>query len=158
MLNCLDDAHLDALLPRARFQRFGRAEKIIEQGDDGASMFVLIRGEAKVLVNHNGSLTQVATLRASDCFGEMSLLTGEKRTATVVAQGECEILVIDKPMLADVVAEHPHLLQSLSELLAKRRLENEGILAEAEHQQAAAAKQTEYATTFLHKLRKVFEL
>ncbi len=157
VLNCLDDAHLDALLPRAHFQRFGRGEKIIEQGHEGASMFVLIRGEAKVLVNHNGGLTQVAVLRASDCFGEMSLLTGEKRSATVIAQGECEILVIDKPMLADVVAEHPHLLQTLSELLAKRRLENEGVLAEASHKNAEAM-QTEYATTFLHKLRKVFEL
>ena len=120
-------------------------------------MFVLIRGEAKVLVNTNDSLTQVAVLRPGDCFGEMSLLTGEKRSATVVAQGECEILEIDKPMLADVVAEHPHLLQTLSELLAKRRLENEGVLAEASHKHAEA-RQTEYATTFLHKLRKVFEL
>ena len=157
VLNCLDDAHLDAMLPRARFQRFGRGEKIIEQGHDGTSMFVLIRGEAKVLVNHNGALTQVAVLRPSDCFGEMSLLTGEKRSATVVAQGECEILEIDKPMLADVIAEHPHLLQTLSELLAKRRLENESALAEAS-QKHAEAMHTEYATTFLNKLRRVFDL
>ena len=157
LFQCLDEADLNSLLPRSHFQRFGRGEKLIEQDGDGTLMFVLLYGEAKVLVNQNGSLTPVATLRAGDCFGEMSLLTGEKRSATVVAHVECEVLEIDKPILADVIAGNPGLLKNLSELLARRRMENEGILAEAS-QKHIEARRAEYATSFLHKLRRVFEL
>ncbi len=157
LFQCLDDAHLDGMLPHARVQHFGRGEKLIEQGDDADSMFILVRGDARVLVNQNSVPTEVAQLRAGDCFGEMSLLTGEKRSATVVAQSDCEVVEIVKAVIGGFFAENPHLLQLLSGLLAKRRLENEGVLAGAE-KNSSATKEAEYTTTFLQKLRGFFEL
>src|SRR6185503_2735985 len=72
------DDQLDALLPRGQITSFGRGEKLIDQGANGDSMFILVKGEANVVVHRNGFETHVAALHAGDCFGEMSLLTGEK--------------------------------------------------------------------------------
>jgi small-conductance mechanosensitive channel len=158
LFQCLDDARIDSLLPRASQLHYGRGEKIIEQGADGESMFILVAGDANVEVDNNGETASVAVLRTGDCFGEMSLLTGEKRSATVIAANDCEVVEIDKTGLAAVLKERPELMTTLSELLAKRRMENEGILAEAASRHVAMTRQQEYATTFLAKLKSYFEL
>ena len=130
-LQLLDTGQTDKLLCSARLQRFGRGERVIEQGAEGGSMFMLLRGEASVLVKANGCETQVATLRDGDYFGEMSLLTGEPRSATVVAHTDCEMWEIGKEVLGEILQQNHTLVENLSDLLAKRRLENEGLLASA---------------------------
>ncbi len=158
LFQCLNAAQIDSLLPHANHLHFGRGERIIGQGDEGESMFVLVAGEARVLTESHGATAPVALLRAGDCFGEMSLLTGEKRSATVVAGRDCEVVEIDKPSLAAVLKEQPELLATLSDLLARRRLENEGRLAENAGRHGTQAKHEEYATTFFTKLKSFFEL
>src|ERR1041385_644225 len=91
------DTQLDTLLPRGQVVHFGKGEKVIEQGENGDSMFILVQGEAMVMVERNGFQAHVASLRSGDCFGEMSLLTGEKRSATVQANTDCEVVEIGKP-------------------------------------------------------------
>jgi len=143
---------------QARLNHFGRGERVIEEGAEGESMFILLRGSASVLVSKNGTSIQVATLGAGDCFGEMSLLTGEKRSATVRADADCHVMEIDKPIMADVVREAPECLEQLSDLLAKRKLENEGILKDAAPKELAETKQREYRANFMRRLRTFFEL
>jgi small-conductance mechanosensitive channel/CRP-like cAMP-binding protein len=158
LFRCLSDEQLDALLPRGRVVHFGRGETMIQQGEDGESMFVLVEGDATVTVEGNGAPQQVATLRSGDCVGEMSLLTGERRNATVIALTDCEAVEIGKAVLARSLKEHPRLLEQLSELLAKRQMENEGILAAEALRGAVNTTQTKYAAGFLAKLRAFFEL
>lgn len=152
------DDQLDALLPRGQITNFGRGERLIEQGANGDSMFILVKGEANVVVNRNGLDTHVAALHAGDCFGEMSLLTGEKRSASVIANMDCEVVEIGKPILANSLKENPELLTKLSTLLAQRQLATEGILAHQTETSVLRKKQTEYQTTFLDRLRVFFEL
>jgi small-conductance mechanosensitive channel len=152
------DDQLDALLPRGQVTNFGRNEKVIEQGANGDSMFILVRGEANVILNRNGFDTHVASLKSGDCFGEMSLLTGERRSASVIAKSDCEVVEIGKPILAHSLKENPELLTKLSTLLAQRQLENEGTLAAQSDTSLVRAKQNEYQTTFISKLRVFFEL
>jgi small-conductance mechanosensitive channel/CRP-like cAMP-binding protein len=158
LFRSLTDAQLDALLPRGQAIHFGRGEKLIEQGDDGNSMFILVSGEANVVVDRNGFQTHVASLAAGDCIGEMSLLTGEKRSATVIANKDCEVVEIGKPVLANSLKENPELLKQLGDLLARRQLEIEGAVAAHPDTQVIRAKQTEYQVTFVDTLRKFFEL
>jgi small-conductance mechanosensitive channel/CRP-like cAMP-binding protein len=158
LFRCLNDEQLDALLPRGRAVHFGRDEKLIQQGDSGDSMFILVDGEATVVVERDGAPTPVAFLRPGDCFGEMSLLTGEKRSATVIAQADCEVVEIGKAVLARSLKENPELLASLSELLARRQLETEGALAAEKKDGQVQNQQSRYTDSFLDKLRTFFEL
>ncbi len=158
LFRCLSDEELDSLLPRGRVVHFGRDEKLIQQGAKADSMFVLVDGEATVIVERNGQPKPVAYLRSGDCFGEMSLLTGEPRSATVVAQTDCEVVEIGKAVLARSLKENPDLLAQLSELLARRQMDNEGILATQTETSFIRAQQNEYAQGFVHKLRTFFEL
>jgi small-conductance mechanosensitive channel/CRP-like cAMP-binding protein len=158
LFRCLTDEQLDALLPRGRVVHFGRNEKLIQQGDSGDSMFILVDGEASVVVERNGGPKPVASLRPGDCFGEMSLLTGEKRSATVIAQADCQVVEIGKAVLAQSLKENPELLASLSELLARRQLERKGVLAAEESDTQLQVQRTKYTASFLGKLRAFFEL
>jgi small-conductance mechanosensitive channel len=158
ILQLLDDAQFDKLLRCARLQRFGRGEKVLVQGECGQSMFIVFSGEAEVLVQAGGVETRVATLRTGDAFGEMSLLTGEPRSATVMARTDCELWEIDKTTLGEILQENTALVERLGELLAMRRLENEGLLATAANQREMESKQQEYKRGFLRKLSVFFEL
>ena len=97
-------------------------------------------------------------MKAPDCFGEMSLLTGERRTATVRAETDCQVMEIGKPVMAEVLRAAPDCLERLSELLAKRKMETEGILKEAASTDEHALKERQYTANFLHRLRTFFQL
>jgi small-conductance mechanosensitive channel/CRP-like cAMP-binding protein len=158
LFQCLSDTQIDNLVRQSALNHFGRGEQVIEEGAEGDSMFVLLRGAAQVSVSKNGSLIPVATLNSGDCFGEMSLLTGERRSATVRAQADCYVMEIGKAVMADVIREAPECLRQLSEILAARKMETEGIVKEAVLPADHAEKEREYRATFLARLRQVFAL
>lgn len=160
ILQCLDDSQVTKLLAHASLLKFGRGEAIIEQGRHGDSMFVILSGEADVLISANGSdgKNRVATLRAGDYFGEMSLLTGEPRSATVVAKSDCETWEIQKAVFAEVLEDNKALLERISEALAQRKMEMEGVLAANTERAMIAAKKREYTVGILAKLYSFFEL
>src|SRR5271165_5189764 len=96
LFSSLDQNQLNHLALGSRRIRFGQGEKIISQGDAGNSMFVLATGKAEVQVERDGRYQEVGSLVAGDCFGEISLLTGEPRSATVMAALDCEVLEIEQ--------------------------------------------------------------
>ena len=158
LFECLSEEQLNGLIRNARAVHFGRGERLIEEGAEGESMFVLVDGTAQVSVSQNGSAIRVGVLRTGDCFGEMSLLTGERRTATVRAEHDCEALEISKPVMAALLRDAPGCVTQLSELLAKRKMETEGIMKDAAQTGAMDMKAREYSANFLRRLRAFFEL
>ena len=158
LFECLSDEQIESLVQQSQVSHFGRGERVIREGAEGDSMFVLLSGTAEVSISKNGSSISVATLKAPDCFGEMSLLTGEHRTATVRAQSDCQVMEIGKPVMAELLRASPDCLERLSELLAKRKMETEGLLKEAVSHSQSARKEREYRATFLRRLQTFFEL
>jgi small-conductance mechanosensitive channel/CRP-like cAMP-binding protein len=158
LFSCLSEDQINVLLSEANATHFGRGEALIEEGTEGDSMFLMLQGSAQVSVMKDGSLIRVGVLRKGDCFGEMSLLTGEKRTATVRADKDCEVLEISKPVMGELLRESPECLDQLSALLAQRKMETEGIVKEATAPGDRASKEREYTASFLKRLRSFFEL
>lgn len=158
LFQCLSDPQIDGLLKDAEVNHFGRGEAVIVEGTKGESMFILLRGSAQVSVAKSDAIIRVGVLRQGDCFGEMSLLTGEPRTATVRAEKDCEVMEISKAVMAELLRSSPQCLHHLSELLARRKVETEGLVRDAALPETNAAREREYTATFLSRLRSFFEI
>jgi small-conductance mechanosensitive channel len=154
----MDEAQRENVLQHAQLHRYGRGERLIQEGDQGDSMFIMLRGTAAVSVAKKATEIQVGVMRRGDCFGEMSLLTGEPRSATIRADDDCEVLEIRKEVMADVLRDSPQCLTHLSELLARRKLEGESIVKDAPVPDDQGKKEREYRASFLDRLRTVFDL
>jgi CRP-like cAMP-binding protein len=121
LLAPLDDSQLTALAAGSRRQQFTAGEHLFRQGEAGDSLMLITRGRARVLATgDHGLAVPVASRTAGDVLGEMSLLTGEPRSATVVADDETEVIVVDHDTFAGVLAADPTIVQALGALLAAR--------------------------------------
>ena len=107
LFSSLDQSQLAKLALGARRIRFGKGERIICKGDAGTSMFILARGTVEVLAEKEGRSWPVDILTAGDCFGEISLLTGEPRSATLVAVLDCEVVEIEREVDGRAAAGAP---------------------------------------------------
>lgn len=116
VLRTLGEDELRILAGRVRPVVFGAGESVVRQGDEGDSLFIVTRGELSVQVDG----TPAGELREGDVFGEMSLLTGELRRATVVARGEVHLVEITKGEIEPIIRANPSLAGRLSGILAER--------------------------------------
>ena len=106
------------------FTPFAAGEAIVLQGAVANHLYVLTKGSAEVRVSVEGAAPRaVATLAAPDVFGEMGMLTGEPRKATVVARGDAECWRVTKEAFHAILAARPALAEEISRLLAEREVE-----------------------------------
>jgi CRP-like cAMP-binding protein len=117
----LTDAELDMLAARARFLAFPKGATPIEEDAPGTSMFVIAKGRVNVAVDSDPK--PIATLGAGDIVGEMSLLTGARRSATVIAIEPVEVLEVNKEAFAHVLHHSPTLVGRFVEMLLRRQRE-----------------------------------
>jgi len=112
------------LAASARLAPFAPREVITRQGAAAHWLYVLLEGRAVVRVaTEEGDERQVAVLQAPSFFGEMALMTGQPREATVIAETDVECLRVDRNDLAGIIKNRPEVAQEISEVLAKRRVE-----------------------------------
>jgi small-conductance mechanosensitive channel/CRP-like cAMP-binding protein len=117
----LSEAELRTVAGRLRPLHYAAGERIIEEGAAGDSLFLVDRGEVRVLRRLGGTVREIARIGEGECFGEMAMLTGQQRTATVVAVTDVDVFMIDKAGFQDILAGNPDVAVEISELLAKRR-------------------------------------
>lgn len=132
---------------------FAPGEVIVRKGHEGGSMFVVVRGSVKVQLPDGVGFKTINTLGADEFFGEMSLLTGEPRTANVIAEEETDVLQIRKSAIKPLFEANPELMTSISEIVEERRkLLNENAAAAAVH------KTLEPESGVIRSIRKFFGL
>jgi small-conductance mechanosensitive channel len=101
---------------------FAPEEPIIEKGNADRSMFIIHRGMVNIQITENGVPKTISTLRAGDFFGEMSLFTGEPRTADVIAGTETQVLEIKPDILKPILETNPELVRIIGEIIDDRSL------------------------------------
>jgi len=112
------------LAAAARGSLYAAGETIVREGDAGSSMFVVARGE--MVVTLNPSAHEVARLGPGDYFGEMSLLTGAPRTASVTAVTDVDVLEITVDAFRQFVLANPAAVERIGSAVADRAAELEG--------------------------------
>ena len=122
LLRPLSREERQRLAESARLVRFAEGEVVVREGDTTSSMFLIASGLAGVSVHpDSGASRGVGTLGPGAAFGEISLLTGEPRLATVRALTGVELVEIDKSTFAPVLEANPSLVEKLEEIIMARR-------------------------------------
>jgi len=118
------DAHALHLLAEQAQQRvYLPGEVVVREGEPGEEFFVVMEGEADVTIKTGDQTTPVATLKQGQFFGEMSLLTGAPRSATVQAKSQLSVTVVGKGAMSRVMALNRDLADQFGTILTARQLE-----------------------------------
>jgi len=125
---------------------YGSGETIVRQGESGQSMFVISSGSVSVVIEP--SRKEVARIPAGGYFGEMSVLTGEPRTATVLALGDVSAIEIGADLFRRLAAAHPAAIETIGVAAVRRRAELDAARS------AAAGRDVIEADTLLSRMRK----
>ncbi len=117
----LSDDETEQLANASKSRVYAPGEAIVRQGNEGNSMFVILRGSVRVQIPEGSYQKTINKLGKDDFFGEMSLLTGEPRSASVIAEEETEVLQIRKEALKPIFENNPDLVKTIVELIEERR-------------------------------------
>jgi CRP-like cAMP-binding protein len=118
----LDEDQLRALAHKSAPVIFPEGSILMTEGDFATSMFAIVEGSVAVTVaDQDGGARDVASLGAGDIVGEMSLMTGARRSATVTAETEVVALEVTKFSLEAIIARAPELVDRFGEILARRQ-------------------------------------
>ncbi|HNX78170.1 MAG TPA: mechanosensitive ion channel [Candidatus Rifleibacterium sp.] len=150
------------VLVAERFEEcwYETGEHVVTEGSFDTDFFVIDRGRVQVFVESAGQKA-VAELGEGEFFGEMSLLTGEKRSASVVAKTEIRLLKLNRDTMGRLLSEDHLLAEKLSHTLAERSSRNTQIVADHHESKVASQKQADETVAkaaILRRIRGFFKL
>lgn len=154
----LTDEEVRTLAGRLKATPFAKGEAITREGAAEDWLFIVFSGEADVRVHApSGDFQSVARLKAGAFLGEMALMTGEPRSATVVAVSDVGCYRLDRAGFKDVLERRPAIAEAISMILAQRRLElqsaREGLDSAAARRNLGGAQ-----ADLLTRIRRIFAL
>jgi len=137
---------------------YGPGETIVRQGEKGGELFLIERGHLGVHVGRDGgSVAEVARLGAGHFFGEISLMTGESRAATVIAETECDLLVVNQTSFEKILHQSPALAEQITAVLVSRQDQiHENLVSRTAR--ASRVAPDERSKILLQKIRRFFSL
>jgi len=111
-----------AVIQGLKLLAFDRGEAILKEGQPGGSLYMLTSGRVRAFRKNatTGKQDILGDLKEGAFFGEVSILTGQPRMASIVALTRCELLELDRPTLDGITATHPHVWDVLREFAKKR--------------------------------------
>jgi CRP-like cAMP-binding protein len=146
-----DDVHRLALLSQTRL--YAPHEVVVRQGDPAGELFVVLRGRVAVSAEAaGGENVKVNEMGPGEIFGEMALLTGARRAATVRAEDECELLEISANTFRGLLTASPDLAERVHKISSTRRANLDGRVGEAEARSAEPPAARHFLIRFLDQL------
>ncbi len=138
---------------------WGHEEMVFAQGEPGASLYIVLSGKLEVQsLTPEGVSVVLGTLGPGNVFGEMSLLTGEPRSATVVCLEDALLLSLDKAALQPFLEANPDLLSEISRIVAKRQKANVARFADTAAGGDLDGSQEAHSQRLLARIRSFFNL
>ena len=154
----MNDAERRKLAERLSFAPFMKGELMTRQGAEAHWLYILTKGSAEVVVSTDAGVHKsVAILHAGDFFGEMSLLTGERRSASLKALDDSECYRLDRQAFGDILHGRPEIAHHLSALLARRKVEIEAVRRDLDAEARTAMMKGQQKSIF-DKIEKLFGL
>ena len=123
-LSELGPESLAAVLRSLTVLRLTDGQLVVRQGDEGDTLFLVADGELRVFVKTPAGDKDVARLFENTLFGEMALITGQPRTASVAAAGDADVIGVSKAALALVTAKLPTIRAALDQFSRERLIKN----------------------------------
>ena len=148
----LDDVECVRLAECCQEHLFGAGERIVRQTEAGQSMFVVLDGGVRVSLEPSGQ--DVAAIAQGGFFGEMSMLTGEPRSATVTASGDAVLLEVTAERFRELAVRRPGLVEQVSKVVSARRAG----LAEAQAAADEAHANVPARTSLLSRIQQFLNL
>lgn len=108
------------MLEGARILHFEPESVIVREGDPGDALYVVQEGRVRVQTMREGTCVFLAALSAGACIGEVALLCGRPRTATVVAEERCTLLCFPRQQIEDVLSMYPKVRKLLEAMVLGR--------------------------------------
>jgi len=154
----MTDDERRVLVEHLRFAPFMKGELITRQGIEAHWLYIITKGSAEVFVSTEAGIEKtVRIIHAGDFFGEMSLLTGEPRTASLRALEDSECYRLDRQAFDDILHGRPEIAHYLSELLARRKVEIEAVRHDLDAAARAEMMKGQQESIF-EKIHKLFGL
>jgi CRP-like cAMP-binding protein len=125
LLSPLSREEIAALAERAECRTVAGGTVIVRQGTRGSSLFAVLAGRVGVYHVQRGRRRRIGTIPEGEVFGEMALMTGERRSADVQADGDCTVVEISRSDFLPVLTRRPSLVVALSEILDRRAAERQ---------------------------------
>lgn len=120
LFEMLPKDELEAVIAEMEVETHDEGSVIINEGDPGTSMYVIASGAVKVYTRGTTGSLYLAQLGEGDFFGEVSVLSGKPRTATITASQRTELLRLDKEKVDGVLSKYPGIRKVLNEFYQKR--------------------------------------
>ncbi|HYH38067.1 MAG TPA: mechanosensitive ion channel family protein [Azospirillum sp.] len=124
LFSAFRDEEIEELAQALRRLELPAGTVAVRQSEDGRSLFIVAEGVLDVRIQQDGRASLLDRMRPGDVFGEMSLLTGQPRSASVVANTDAVVYELDKDHLDPVLRRRPELASQLAELMAQRQSRN----------------------------------
>lgn len=154
----LNQEQITTLVGGAAMLSYTTGEVLVREGDRGSSLFVIRSGRVRIdKAIEGGAATTMAHMGPGDFFGEMSLLTGEPRTASIIAEDETEVVVVSKEAFAPVLTTDTGLLIGLSDVLDLRARDLAASIAD-QPTSAGQANPVESSAPLLRRIGRFFGL
>jgi small-conductance mechanosensitive channel/CRP-like cAMP-binding protein len=153
----LSDEELNELAERLERAPFTKGETITREGADAHHLYMILAGSVSVRVGGLEEHREVGRLEAGDFFGEMALLTGERRNATSIALTDVDCYRLGAEPFRALLARHPDLAERVAQVLADRET---GLIAAKERlgSEQRAELRAHKERVLVSKIRAFFEL
>ena len=120
LFKSLDEAGRTETLELGYVQSFAAGEVLMQQGEPGVVMYLVMQGKVRVETQTPGGKVHLAELGRGACIGEVSVLTGGPRTATVTAVTNVDSVGFAKHRIERVLAAYPDVRKMLEKLIEQR--------------------------------------